>query len=582
MNKETVGISERPNELTTDIDIANSVEILRMFRQTDSQIFNGYKHFPALLDRETLGTIHECINQACKVINSSGKRVIIMSGAGTSGRLGMITSRAFNNIMQKHGDDSIFTYLIAGGNLALIKAQEGAEDDPNQAVDDLKALTDGADSILYIGITCGFSAPYIGGQLDYLMEKENAFSILLGFNPVELARDHDVENWDRTFRQVVEKTAKHPRCAVLNPIIGPEPVTGSTRMKGGSATKMLLETIFTTALLSSGRIFDNHKHPVLRDKKYTAAELVDKCLTNYDIARLAAYRVRDNIAKMMDLAGNALRNSAHIYYLGSNTIGSLGTVDASECPPTFGADFEDVRGFIRKGWEGLLGEGEEDLSHVGSEYRINWADFKAEKLPYLKEDDLVIGIADGTAEPELLEILKEASGKGAHVAAIVCNSQEELPDFIKYRIEPKLVIDGFIAGHHTFTELTLKLVLNAITTAAHIFTGKVYKNKMVDLRISNNKLYFRTLRIIMDIIGCDAETAREALLRSIYETDVVLPEHRDARISQYVDISTPKQKIVPIALLLATGLFSYEMAKDALASDPIIRNIVMEHDYNEQ
>ncbi len=69
----------------------------------------------------------------------------------------------------------------------------------------------------------------------------------MGFNPEDRARRIEVEDWDRTFADVVKSISRKKNCVILNPIVGPEPITGSTRMKSGSATKLLLETIFAAA-----------------------------------------------------------------------------------------------------------------------------------------------------------------------------------------------------------------------------------------------------------------------------------------------------------------------------------------------
>lgn len=94
-------ITETPNELTTDIDLA-SIGIVRLLRQTDSQIYNGYLGFPGFNDREVLEAIAMTIKQTRQIFASKGKKVLIISGAGTSGRLGMFVARAYNRTVKRH------------------------------------------------------------------------------------------------------------------------------------------------------------------------------------------------------------------------------------------------------------------------------------------------------------------------------------------------------------------------------------------------------------------------------------------------------------------------------------------------
>jgi N-acetylmuramic acid 6-phosphate (MurNAc-6-P) etherase len=75
------------------------------------------------------------------------------------------------------------------------------------------------------------SAPYVASQLDYAMDNEIYECVLLGFNSVELARNAPIENWNKTFREVAVNLQKRERHFIINPIVGPETITGSTRMK---------------------------------------------------------------------------------------------------------------------------------------------------------------------------------------------------------------------------------------------------------------------------------------------------------------------------------------------------------------
>ncbi|MGC8740357.1 MAG: hypothetical protein ACP5UB_02745 [Candidatus Sumerlaeaceae bacterium] len=570
MERKLRSLTETPNPLTTDIDLAPPVGIVRLLRQTDAQIFAGYSTYAGFYDRPCI----DAMARSAKLVRdfcSDQKNVIVLSGAGTSGRLAMFLAREFNTAWRALGYEP-FRFLIAGGPPALIQAQEGAEDDPYKAQQELRQLAQGAPRVLYFGITCGFSAPYIAGQLELALETRNWHAVLVGFNPVDLARSTPVEGWPFSFKATAEKVAGAPNGTILNPIVGPEPITGSTRMKSGTATKIVLEIVFSSAfqLLKGG----------LHEEDLDAYVL--QCLREYETAYRTTYLEADKIAQLIAWGGNALRKKCHIYYLGNAGRmrlnageyaavdgGILGLIDASECPPTFGADFEDVRGFVESGWRCLFPDGSVDLSSRAAHYQVSLDDFRRNKLPKLKEDDLCIFIGKPADSHNLLEDIRRS---GAHMAGLHWSGEPPEADIVvnlPISVHPHLGVAPL--------EMAIKLVLNATTTGGHILAGKVFGNRMVDLRISNNKLFHRTISIITDLMGVSAEEALEALLKSIFQTDELTEAQREASISLCIEIAKNVEKVVPKALLLATGRFSYSEASEALARNPIVRSVISEY-----
>ncbi len=555
-------ITETPNELTTDIDVASPAGMVRLLRASDAQIYNGYRTFPALCDDEIVAKIVQAVEWAAPLLGRDDA-VIVISGAGTSGRLAMFVARTFNLVLERHGRRPNFRYLMAGGDKALIKAQEGAEDDPHQAWKDLSQAIEGRRRVFYVGVTCGFSAPYVAGQLWELSKRRGTQCVLLGFNPEDRARDAEVEHWDRTVAQVVRHIAKKSNCLILNPVVGPEPVTGSTRMKGGSATKLILEVIFALAAASSPNRERGSLGPYL-------SEAVRLCVLAYEQTRAAVYEELDDIAALIALGGKALRAGGHIYYLGAGSTGILGIVDASECPPTYGAGFDDVRGFIVGGWRTLLGAGHE-LGGAGPHYRIALNEFVREKLPCLTRNDLVVGIGSGGWDRRVCDALRRSRQAGAMIAGIQVGRGAAAPLPFAASVRVAGAPRSIVPGAPVFEEYGTKLVLNALTTGAHILCGKVYQNRMVDLRISNNKLYYRTIGIIQHIAGVSADRARRSLLRSIYRTDRLTPAMLNARPSQYVEAAMKVPKAVPIALILAGSRATHAEAERMIRREPIVR-----------
>lgn len=561
-------ITESTNALSADIDLASPDAIVRILRQTDAQIFSGYLGYVGLYDPEHIDGLIKLARRAAEVLGDRNGR-IILSGAGTSGRLAMFEARLLNEGYTSQ-DRQPFRYLIAGGDAALIEAQEGAEDDSKLAQSDLAFASKGASQVFYIGITCGLSAPYIASQLEVMLTRENDFAVLMGFNPVQLARDTPIENWPYTFLDTAKRVASAPNAKVLNPIVGPEPITGSTRMKSGSATKFLLEVLFYVAM-------EMEKGNVRTDEE--ARELILQKLLMFENAYRHAYLQVNDLAKLVSLGGSALRNGRHIYYVGTSGIdeagnfvggpnaGILALVDASECPPTYGADFEDVRGFILGGWKALFPTEDKDLSEAGKNFRISLEDFEKEKLPSLRDNDLVVCLGNFTRRSELLQKARVAR---AHTAVLDWNETPAEADVSITLMSPQ------ICGNAPL-ELQIKLILNALTTGAHVLAGKVFGNRMIDLRISNNKLYHRTIGIICDLMQVSSEEAREALLRSIYQTDRLTDSQREATIRDYIEQAKTVDKVVPKALLIATGKFSYGDATQALRKNPVVRSVLEQY-----
>ena len=199
--ENTLPITERPNELTRDIDVGSAGDIVRILRQCDSQIFSGWKHFQSIYDEETIFAMEKVVEKAAEVLQQSG--AVLLSGCGTSGRIAFFLSQKFSKLAKEQGLSASYEYLIAGGDIALFMSQEAPEDDWRKGQEDLARVSSNKTRVLYIGITCGLSAPYVAGQLDYCMNHPDVFiPVLLGFNPVSQARRNVIEGWSKSFYDV--------------------------------------------------------------------------------------------------------------------------------------------------------------------------------------------------------------------------------------------------------------------------------------------------------------------------------------------------------------------------------------------
>nr|XP_022317514.1 glucokinase regulatory protein-like [Crassostrea virginica] len=562
-------VTEEVNPITKNIDVASPLDIVSLLHKCDREIFEGWNGYKNLYDADVLNTLKEIINVASSIIENPATGLIVLSGCGTSGRIGFLTARTFNAKLSELSRPTCFKYLIAGRDKALFTSQEAPEDDPVCGVEMLKEVTAGKSRVLFVGITCGLSAPYVGGQLQYCMDHLDVFTpVVLGFNPTHLARNNPIEKWDTTFLQVVNKMEKMKSSSnvfILNPVVGPEPITGSSRMKSGSATKLLLETIFvgaTLSVLSIDRPWESKSflqcYQVVCDNLYSNKETMEK------------------VAEIVELAGNCLRLNGSIYYIGKDTLGIMGMIDASECPPTYGASLSDVRGFLDRGYKSFKNN-DGDLSSLGLHFQISYNDMIKDIIPQLKPFDLVIYLSkDGTVDDRMTKCLcKKALVSCASKSYTTFSSDIEVNISLPKEALVSLVGEPVFQQYAMlFEEISTKWICNAVTTGAHIMKGKVFQNIMVDLKVSNNKLFHRAIGIIQRFSGLSSEDSRDCLLRSIYNTDNLSEEIRERSISSHIEAATPLSQVVPRALLSAILCCSVSESQQLLNKEPVIQKVI--------
>lgn len=200
---------------------------------------------------------------------ASGGRLFYV-GAGTSGRLGVLDAAECPPTFRT--DPNQIQGIIAGGDAAMFKSQEGAEDRPENGAAAIDAKKIGAKDIV-LGIAAGGTTPFVAGAL------RRAFELGAG----------------TIFLCCVERTDSEPPAdLVIRPLTGPEVLTGSTRLKAGTATKLVLNQITTLAMVQLGKVFEN----LMVDLRATNAKLWDRgvrivaTLTNLD-RQAAMQQLRD-------------------------------------------------------------------------------------------------------------------------------------------------------------------------------------------------------------------------------------------------------------------------------------------------
>jgi N-acetylmuramic acid 6-phosphate etherase len=217
---------------------------------------------------------------------------------------------------------------------------------------------------------------------------------------------------------------------------------------------------------------------------------------------------RQQVARAIELVVKCLRKGGRLIYVGAGSSGRLGVLDASEMPPTYGTDPEMVQGIIAGGFEALVRsqEGAEDHAEHGA---------AAIDEKNVGQNDFVLGIAASGTTPYVHGALKRARERGARTCFLLCSYPSE------QLIASHDVVIAALVGPEVITGSTrmkagtaTKMVLNTISTAAMVKTGKVYGNLMVDLQVTAQKLQDRGTRILMETLGVKRKEASRLLDQS--------------------------------------------------------------------
>ncbi|MGH7572596.1 MAG: N-acetylmuramic acid 6-phosphate etherase [Gemmatimonadota bacterium] len=233
-------LTEKINPRTTDLDTLETRQILERIHAEDGRALEAVG--------EVLDEVSRGVEMVVEAFRSGGRLLYV--GAGTSGRLGVLDA---SECPPTFGTDpDMVQGIIAGGQDALVRAIEGAEDEPADGAAAV-ARRDAGPSDVILGIAAGSTTPYVIGALQEAVRR-GARTVLLACVPVEdieIASEVDL---------------------VIAPLTGPEVVAGSTRMKAGTATKLVLNMITTTAMVRLGKTYGN----LMVDLRIGSEKLVDR------------------------------------------------------------------------------------------------------------------------------------------------------------------------------------------------------------------------------------------------------------------------------------------------------------------
>lgn len=231
-------LTESRNPNSEKIDNCSTLEMLQIINNEDKKV--------ALAIEKELPNIAKAVDAISLTLSNQGRLIYI--GAGTSGRLGILDASECPPTYGTSPEQVIG--LIAGGKTAIFKAIENAEDNPELAITDLKNINFNSNDVL-VGIAASGRTPYVIGAMQYA-KSIGAIVISLCCNPsapmINLAN------------------------IAITPIVGAEVITGSSRMKAGTAQKLVLNMLTTASMIKIGKVYSN----LMVDVQATNAKLVER------------------------------------------------------------------------------------------------------------------------------------------------------------------------------------------------------------------------------------------------------------------------------------------------------------------
>lgn len=238
------------------------------------------------------------------------------------------------------------------------------------------------------------------------------------------------------------------------------------------------------------------------------------------LVALAVEAAIPQISVVVDQIKQAFEAGRRLFYFGAGTSGRLGVLDASECPPTYGAPPELVQGIIAGGETALRNavEGAEDSAEQGA------ADVQQAGL---KEGDVAVGISASGQAPYVVAAMQAAKALGCFTAGLTCDPDSKLAQAVDQPIVVKVGPEVVAGSTRMKAGTAQKLVLNMLTTGAMIQTGKTFQNLMVDVQPTNLKLKARARRIVAALGQVSAEEAGELLEQTQYQVKPAILMARD-------------------------------------------------------
>ena len=260
--------TERPNPKSQDIDKLSTVDMITLINDEDAKVAQAV--------RRVIPQIAQATNMIASALENGGRLFYV--GAGTSGRLGLLD--ALECVPTFGTQPDLVQALIAGGSEAMLRSVEGAEDDSDQAAIDL-AVRDLRQSDIVCGLAASGRTPYVIGALRYASS--------VGANCIAIACNAGAPILELADVGIAVE-------------VGPEVIAGSTRMKAGSAQKMILNMLSTGAMIKLGKVYGN----LMVDVKVTNQKLAKRAL---DLVAQLTSKDEERAKALLDAAGNQVKTA---------------------------------------------------------------------------------------------------------------------------------------------------------------------------------------------------------------------------------------------------------------------------------
>jgi N-acetylmuramic acid 6-phosphate etherase len=293
-----LAVTETRNPRTTAIDTLSSLEIVELISDEDMKV--------AAAVRRQLAQIARAVDVTVERLRQGGR--LFYFGAGTSGRLGVLDASEIPPTYSAPPD--LVQGVIAGGDVALRRSVEAAEDDPDAGAKSVQEMNVSETDVV-VGIAASGSTPWVLGVVAEA-QRRGAATVALTCNP------------DSALARLAE--------IVIVPVVGPEVITGSSRMKAGTAQKMVLNMLSTAAMVRLGKVYGNL--------------MVDVQPTNAKLRRRAVRILQEAASVDAEAARQVLEATG--YEVKPALVMLLAQVDAVEARQRLAA----ARGFVRRAVEG--------------------------------------------------------------------------------------------------------------------------------------------------------------------------------------------------------------------------------------
>lgn len=278
--------TEQRNPRSRGLDLLSMPELLGVIHEEDRRVLTAVE--------QALPVIAAVAERAAHALGGAGRLIYV--GAGTSGRLGVLDAAECPPTFGT--DPSRVVALIAGGWEAVFRAKEGAEDDRDAGAAELSAMAPGPEDLV-VGIAASGITPYVHGALEAARRAGAATALITAGNPADPPADH-----------------------VIRLDTGPEVLAGSTRMKAGTATKVVLNMISTGAMVQIGKVHDN----LMVDVKVGSKKLRERAIRLVaDLTGLDS----ENSAVALDRAGGEVKTAVVAEKLGLSPEESRHRIDVS-------------------------------------------------------------------------------------------------------------------------------------------------------------------------------------------------------------------------------------------------------------